>query len=220
MSQRSWSVVLVILGVYTATLVGIEASTSHDYVRQFFTDIEGDVPFYAINTTLSVSLQWAAALLFVVCASTLGEGRENRERWWFYATQAAILAYTGFDDQFLVHEKVSWRLGIGGQDFWLLVPVASAEVILLATLGRRILPPEAWRHLAAAGVLFAVMMVIDVVAPSRMVLRLSLEDLSKTWAAFFLFRYGWMALSARLGTLVDRAEAPSRSEPVRLVAVR
>ncbi|MGH7803507.1 MAG: hypothetical protein ACREQJ_04110, partial [Candidatus Binatia bacterium] len=159
MNDRVWPFVFVVLALYSVALIGTEASTSHDFVRQFFADIEGDVPFYAINTTLSVSLQWAAALVFLVSATALGDGSEDRERRRFYWAQAAILAYTGFDDQFLVHEKLTWRLGIG--DHWVLVAVAGAEAALLATLGRRVLPAPAWTQLRAAVVLFVVMMTID-----------------------------------------------------------
>ena len=46
-----------------APLVAIELQTSQDYVRQYFTDIRGDVFLYAVNTTLSTFLLAATALL-------------------------------------------------------------------------------------------------------------------------------------------------------------
>ena len=65
--NRSRLLLFILLAVYSVVLIVIEWQTSQPYVRQFFTDIKGDVFFYAINTTFSVFLLWATALLFGIC---------------------------------------------------------------------------------------------------------------------------------------------------------
>ncbi len=76
--------VLALLAVYSVVLIGVELNTSQDYVRNFFTDIDGPVPFYAVNTTLSVFFLWATALVFAICvACTHGLPDMDRIHWFF-----------------------------------------------------------------------------------------------------------------------------------------
>ncbi len=183
--------------VYSAVLIGIELATSQAYVRNFFTDIEGPVPFYAVNTTLSVALLWATALLFVILIAW-AEGRPElaRERW-FYFSQAWVFAVLGCDDRFLLHEKLSYRLGIG--DHYVLLAIAALELAALWSWRRwRVLEDRAGKRLAVGAALFTAMIVIDGWFPHEMVLRLSLEDLLKTWAGLFFFLFGWQLLMERI----------------------
>ena len=66
------------LGLYSVALIGIELCTSQDYVRHYVSDVEGPVRFYAVNTTLSVFLLWATALLFGVGVGFLPLELEDR----------------------------------------------------------------------------------------------------------------------------------------------
>jgi hypothetical protein len=98
------NVIFGLLVVYSAVLIGVELSTSQAFVRNFFTDIEGPVHFYAVNTTLTVALLWGAALLFavcVVCTEGLPDAAQPR---WFYLSQVLMFAFLGFDDRFQFHE--------------------------------------------------------------------------------------------------------------------
>jgi hypothetical protein len=67
---------LVLLGIYSIVLIVIEILVSQEFVRNFFTDITGPVPFYAINTSLSVFLLLATVLTFAVCLICI-EGDEQ-----------------------------------------------------------------------------------------------------------------------------------------------
>jgi hypothetical protein len=175
---------------YSATLLLIEWKTSQNYVRNFFTDIQGPVQFYAVNTTLSVFLLWSAALILGVCivvAKTM-PGFERRRR--FYLAQALVFAYLGLDDRFMLHEWVGAQLNT--QDHYLLMAVGAFNVLAIAFLADR----EAFaglpgRFFALAVGFSTVMLVIDAKFPGEMVLRLSLEDLSKTWGALFFFLFAW-----------------------------
>src|SRR5687767_3585699 len=99
--------------IYSTVLIGVELATSQDFVRNYFTDISGPVPFYAINTTLSVALLWATALLFVILIAYSESRPELAHERWFYFSQAAVFTLLGSDDRFLLHEKLAYRLGIG-----------------------------------------------------------------------------------------------------------
>ena len=135
MFRFGW-IVFALLGLYSAVLIGIEACTSQDYVRNFVCDVDGPVPFYAVNTTLSVSLLWATALLFAVCLACDRNDPTRRRACWFFLSQIVIFAWLGIDDRFKVHEFVAWQLDIG--DHFVLIAVAVVEIALLLLLGRSI----------------------------------------------------------------------------------
>jgi hypothetical protein len=44
---------------------------------------------------------------------------------------------------------------------------------------------------------------IDLIVPENMLLRLSLEDLSKTWSAFFVARFAWLILSENINKISE-----------------
>jgi hypothetical protein len=58
--------------------------------------------------------------------------------------------------------------------------------------------PAARRWLLGVTLSFLVMTVVDGVVPAERVLRLSVEDLSKTWGGFFLFLFGWEMIRIQL----------------------
>jgi hypothetical protein len=201
-----------LLAAYSVVLVGIELRTSQDYVRNFFTDIDGPVPFYAVNTTLSVLLLWSTGLLMLFAAAFLRGVRAAARIRMFYMSQAPIFALLGFDDRFLLHERLGFRLNV--PDHYVLLVWAAAEVGLLALFFR---PKDFTRvelgTFAAAVGLFGVMLAIDALAPERMVLRLSLEDLAKTWSAALFFLFAWTTTLRHMtlysGTVQAPFEAPS-----------
>jgi hypothetical protein len=189
-----------LLIAYSAALIGIEWHTSQDYVRNFFCDIEGPVPFYAVNTTISVFLLWATALLFAVClACERGDPARRRARW-FYLSQILVFAWLGMDDRFKLHEAIAGRLGIG--DHYVLSAVAAVEVALLVFLGGAIVFRRApLIRLGIASMFFVVMLFFDAVYPHDAVLRLSLEDIAKTWGTFFFSLFAWQLFTERIGEL-------------------
>lgn len=175
---------------YSIMLLLVEWHTSQDFVRQFVTDISGDVPFYAINTTLSVFLLWSTALLMLFTAANLKDVSAARDVRWFFYSQAAVFGFMGFDDRFQFHEVVADRIGIG--DHFVILAVVAVELVMLAMFCR---PRHFTRRTAVlfviGGALFTVMLAIDALAPHMMVLRLSLEDVTKTWSAAMFFAFAW-----------------------------
>ncbi len=201
---------LLALGAYSAVLVAVELQTSQAFVRNFFTDIEGPVPFYAVNTSVSVFLLWATSLVFLISIACIGRAPDRTRLYWFYVSQALVFFFLGFDDRFKFHEGVAWRIGI--PDHFLLLTVGVLEVALLFLLGGfGLLKSRAGWLLGIASLLFAVMIFIDGFVSHDMTLRLSTEDLAKTWAALFFFLFSWELLRGHLDELKSAAGPLFRS---------
>ena len=195
------------LGIYSVALIGIELFTSQDYVRHYVSDVEGPVRFYAVNTTLSVFLLWATALLFGVglwCAAGANQSLRTRM---FLVTQIAVFAWLGLDDRFRIHEYIGEHLGIG--DHYVLLLVGFVEIVCLIALGwdivfqRRVL---IW--LGAASLFFMVMLVFDAAVPHDALLRLSVEDVAKTWAAMCFCLFAWNVLSQEIQQFAQSRQSP------------
>lgn len=192
---------LLVLTFYTALLLAVELRTSQDYVRHYFTDLEGPVAFWGVNTTVSVALIGGTGLLLLFAAAMLRHVPAALEARRLFLSQAAIFGFMAFDDRFQFHEKVSYRLGIA--DHYVLLAVVAVEVVLLTIYARpRRLPHLLPRHsiiwFAVGVLLFGVMLFIDALVPHMMVLRLSTEDLAKTWSAAAFFASGWTAAAHQL----------------------
>ena len=207
MKQACWTF-FAALAAYSLMLLAIEAGTSQDFVRHYFSDIEDGRPFFAINTTLSTFLLVGASILLVFAATSgvVAMPREARLLMW---TQAGMLAFLGFDDRFQLHEALAYRIGIG--DHFIMATWAVIEAGLLLALARLDqIPARSFALVAVGCAFFAVMMLFDAVLAHDMFLRLSIEDLAKSWAAALFFAAVWCLTRFHLGldphapTLADR----------------
>ena len=103
------------------------------------------------------------------------------------------MAFLGFDDRFQIHEWLGSRLGI--EDALIILALAIVELLLLLTLGKLTERPKGTRYYIYLAALFlGLMILIDGWVPRELVPRLSLEDLSKTWATVFIFLFAWSIL--------------------------
>lgn len=205
-------VLLVLLVIYSASIIWIEATRSQEHVRYYVTDIYGPVFLYAVNTTMSTALLWSSALVFVISAMCLEEAKSQRRRLFFYGSQALIFAYLGFDERFMIHEYAGLHYGFN--DALMLLAIASAEAGILIGFGelnRR--PKRLLFFLAASGTFFGCMLFIDAFVPKTASMRLSFEDLSKLWAEVFLFLFAFGILRGEITDLKRRAGAvePARA---------
>lgn len=206
-AQRITVSAMILLAIYSATMIWIEIRSGQDYVRHYMTDIDGPVRFYAINTTLSVCLLWGAAGLFLLNLITTrdwkGRGRERL----FFLSQFLLLAYLGMDDRFKFHETFGWLFGVN--DVFVLGAIAAAELAALGILGNlRIRSPKTRNYLVLGGLLTGLMLIADGAFADDQFLRLSIEDLFKAWASLFLFLFSWEVYSDNLDKML---EAASRS---------
>jgi hypothetical protein len=186
--QRVQAALMGLLIGYSLTIIFIEWRTDQDYVRNYVADISGPVRFYAVNTTLSAFLLWSTALVFALNTQFLGRGTADAKMRLFYISQFCVFCYLGVDERFMLHEWLGGQLGVN--DAWLLLTLGLAEIGLLAFLGELKLRALAIRApLLMGAVFFSIMVVIDGVFPEKMRLRLSFEDLAKTWGSFSLFLF-------------------------------
>ncbi|MFM2312513.1 MAG: hypothetical protein RLZZ04_1789 [Cyanobacteriota bacterium] len=196
---------LILLITYSIVLMFVEIKTSQDFVRNFFADIQGDVPFYAVNTTLTVFLLWATSLMFQVNLALSPIEKINASQVNFYRSQACFFCYLGFDERFLIHEKIGYVLGIN--DALIILGLGIIELVFIASWGNY----QKWSNttrsdLLRAAICFSLMVVMDGAFPQDMVLRLSLEDLAKTWANVFLFLFSWNIFSDRIAAFKRRLQ--------------
>lgn len=186
-----------LVALYSAALLLLEWRTTQQEVRPYFTDLEGPVLFYGVNTTLSVALLWGTGLLCTVALFLRGEERPWLSRGGrFLLSQIAFFAALGLDDRFMIHERMGGIVGFN--DAWLLLATGVAELLLLLWYRSQWNSPAARRWLLGAALSFGVMTVVDGLIPAERVLRLSVEDLSKTWSGFFLFLFGWELVRLQL----------------------
>ena len=64
------------------------------------------------------------------------------------------------------------------------------------------------RRLGAAALLFVVMLFFDAVVPHDALLRLSLEDIAKTWAALCFCLFAWQMMTERIDQLKSGPSQP------------
>ena len=182
------AICFAMLAVYSTWLIWLEMDGSQTRVRPYFSDIEGEVALFAVNTTLSVALLAGTALLLMF-AATAEEARRRDSRK-FLSSQAALFALLAADDRFQLHERLGWRLGV--PDHYVLFAWGLVGLALLAAYGRPALVSLRGAVLFAAGAaLLAASFAIDAFAASDAWLRLSLEDLAKSWGAAMFLAFGW-----------------------------
>jgi len=194
---RSRIVLFLLVAIYTMALMMIEWQTSQDFVRQFVTDIgKNQILFYGIHTTLSVFLLWATALIFGLCLLYIDKVKQRQE-YFFYLSQIIMFTYLGFDERFLIHENIGQWLG--RNDAYLVLGLGFIEIGLLVWLGNLRQKTKAARYfLYSAAIFFAMMVIIDAKFPSKMLLRLSLEEITKLWADICLISFAWEILKQHI----------------------
>lgn len=209
--KKAGIVICILLGLYSVSLLFVDLRLGQEFVRGYFSDIVigADYPlpyraFYGINTSLTVFLLAGIALLFSVCVGMGRNGGSLERRPGFEWAQIFFFIYLAFDERLLVHEKAGSLLGI--EDALLIGGLGVVELLLLFWLGDVLRQPRRVKKwLLPAAVCFALMVCIDGFFPSGMRGRLAAEDLSKTWAAAFLWVYAWKYCMAIL--------TPSREVP-------
>ena len=223
--SQIWLVFLLVLVLYTVGMLWLEASTSQEYVRLYFTDIgmahregrfaaaDGDIG-YGFNTTLSAFLLASAGVLLIFGGSAAC--MEDRDRKLLFILQGIILIYLGADDRFMLHERIGAAVGVYSTAILALAALANGLVYL------RFFRFSALDHRAVILLVLAVgltgaMMCFDLLIPKQLPLRLSGEDLLKVWASWFFFRFAWEAVRFRL--VSQPAGQPAFAVPEKLLAM-
>jgi len=193
-------IAISLLAIYSIMLIFVELWTTQEYVRNYFTDISGPVFFYAVNTSLSVILFFATALMFSICLVMSEKVPNLTIEQKFYISQVVLFVYLGLDDRFLIHDLVLPHVGINGD--YVLAVLAVLEGMILLKLGNVLNKNKPTKTYFFLAVLFGLLMFIaDLLLPPELVLRLSMEDLCKAWTAFFLLLFAWAHFEKELKQL-------------------
>jgi hypothetical protein len=200
---------LILLAIYSIAMIAVDALYSEELPRQYFGDIgvppdeknlvipQEGVIFFAVNTTLSSFFLGCAGLmtLFVGIVANRLQARQKA----LFSGQATVFFYMAADDRFMFHEHIAAMSGWHLPSSAILVAVALANVVLYWWLFRLAdFNAGMLRLFARAAMLFAAMMLVDVVIPREWPLRLPVEDLLKTWSAFLFLLFAWDAARFRL----------------------
>lgn len=198
MTIKFRNIFFLLIIVYSITLLGLEWAFSQNFVRHFTADIEkGHMPFYGINTSLTVFFLWATALIFTICLTCV-ESLAQRQEKHFFLSQIVFFVYLGIDDRFMVHETLSHWF----RESYVLFGLGIIEVYCLITLGQLSQRPRrALIYLGIGTGSMFVMLLADKVIPEYLLWRLSVEDLSKLWGAGCLFLFAWEILLDKIQQL-------------------
>jgi hypothetical protein len=148
--------------------------------------------------------------MFKIILATLPTSENNLKQTRFYRSQVLFFAYLGLDDRFLIHEYLGHILGIN--DAVILAALGLSEIALLVIWGDCQQWSQATRnYLLGAAICSCMMVLIDGTFPREMIPRLSLEDLSKTWANTFIFLFSWSIFSQKLNVLKLKAHTNNHS---------
>jgi hypothetical protein len=115
----------------------------------------------------------------------------------FAVFEVLLFLFLAIDDRFMAHEQLRRRHET--------MLMSSLGVLQLAAVWRRrdliLWRPGTWLALLFAAVWFAVMLVFDILLPSVMFLRLSIENLAKTGSALMLAIFAWVILNEQLADI-------------------
>ena len=183
---------IAILVLYSAVLLFVEATGTQQDVRPFFSDIPrpSQPALLGINTTRTAFLLCSTALVFTI-SLLLGQRRGLAAKTrFFYGSQVLVFLYLAVDERFMVHESIGNTLHIA--DWWALLAVGAAEACLVLWCGE-LRDRSVWTriHLGVGIGFFVLMLLLDMLTPQDGTLRLSAEDLSKTWGATFLLFFAF-----------------------------
>lgn len=148
---------------------------------------------FGVYTTLSATLLWASGLYFAIALSFSNESTEPKSIL-FLGSRVAVFGYLGPDDRIQAHEWIALKISTHSYyvgDNYILLTVGLLEIGSLWFLGRRYLfKLNVFILLALAASLFVIMIVFDAAMPQDMMLRLTIEDLCKSWAGLAFFVHG------------------------------
>lgn len=206
LSGKLKRIIYFALGIYTLAVAAVEFFVSPHAARYFLSDIVSTgsgyshLPLYAVNTSLSVFFLWAGAVLFLLAWRCLYSREHGGSEEIFLASQMIIFFYLGCDDRFLIHEGLSDTLGF--KDWMFFGIMGSLEAVFLLFCGKIFCRGrKALMDIVLAGVLFCIMLTVDIILPYGGRMHLSIEDFAKLWSAFFLFKFAWDTCTEKIDTL-------------------
>ena len=122
-------ILLVALILYTFLILFIEYTQGQEVVRHYVSDVKGEVPFYAVNTTLTTIILVLTAYNFGLVFLKLDLKNKQYGRIpLFVLTQIFVFALLAFDDRFMLHETIRKQFQVS--DSLLHVVILIIEIIV------------------------------------------------------------------------------------------
>ncbi|EMR03949.1 hypothetical protein [Cesiribacter andamanensis] len=195
----------ILLIVYSILLLVTHTLTSEKYVRPFYTDITGEVYGYGVNTSLSAFFLGSTAVVFLLCLAFIKNESQKDEKI-FYYSQIILFIYLAIDERFQVHD-VDPIIRYHGD--MILPMLGLLQIYLLFRYGHMLSKPKKVQlPLIIASALFVVMVFVDIVGPKiSLPLRLSIEDLSKTWANAFFFLFSYNVYIEKVRSIMKKQDS-------------
>lgn len=179
---------ILLLIIYSIFIITNEFLFGQSHVREYLTDIKGDVILFGINTTLTTLFSVLIAYNFFLCIVNYKKSEKSFLP--FLVIQTALFLYLAIDERFMIHEKIGDYLGFN--DAILLASIGLFELIILYHYKELNWQKTVKSYtLYLGGLFFGIMILIDAFGDTNGKLRLSFEDLSKIWAIFFLYIYSF-----------------------------
>ncbi|TAI48775.1 hypothetical protein [Flagellimonas allohymeniacidonis] len=182
---------ILMLALYSVLIIFFELQFGQTYVREYLSDIEGDVIFFAVNTTITTVFLVLIAYNFILCLTLDRKKEKNTKKILpFLVFQSLLFLFLAMDERFMIHERMGYYLGFN--DAYLLGAIGVFELVVLFSFKQLLWTKTLKTYsLYLGGLFFGIMILIDAFGGTNTILRLSFEDLSKTWAIFFLFVYSF-----------------------------
>jgi hypothetical protein len=188
LKKISFRIGIFLLIIYSIFIIANELLFGQQHVREYLTDIKGDVILFGINTTLTTLFLVLIAYNFFLCA--INYKKSENSFLLFFILQTSIFLYLAIDERFMIHERIGGYLRLN--DAYLLASIGLFELIILYHFKELNWQKTVKSYaLYLGGMFFGIMVLIDAFGAKYAELRLSFEDLSKTWAIFFLFIYSF-----------------------------
>ncbi len=189
---------ILLLIIYSIFIIAIEYLFGQPHVREYLGDIKGDVILFGINTTLTTLFLVLIAYNFILCTVNYKKSEKSEKSFLpFFVLQTALFLYLAIDERFMIHERIGHYLGF--ESAYLLASIGLFELIILYHYKELNWQKTVKSYtLYLACIFFGIMILLDAFGTADGKLRLSFEDLSKTWAIFFLFIYSFEFYKLRL----------------------
>ena len=106
LKKISFSTGILLLIIYSVFIIYNEFLFGQLHVRQYLTDIKGDVILFGINTTFTTLFLVLIAYNFFLC--TVNYKKSEKSFLPFFIFQTALFLFLAMDERFMIHERIGY----------------------------------------------------------------------------------------------------------------
>lgn len=181
---------LVLVSAYCLTLLLTEYFTSTEYAQNFFTEIEGPVMFYGLNTTFTSFFLLATSLIFVLALVMERHQDYTPEYTKFFFSQFLIFLYIGLTDRFCFHQIFAFETPFVEALTYSII--FGVFLLTYLTWGLNFLKhPKISTNLFLSLLFFLFTAILDSLHLKQIPLATSLTGITKALSCIFIFLFAW-----------------------------